>query len=497
MVKARTLLEKISASYSKLIQPHISKDFQKREESLINQFSIINNQWEDMYKKGKASFEDWVKRKGIIKIELDSLISQIRKQYPRYAALKYPAPIRAKELPLRKNEILLEYCITNNSTYIYVVKKGGVKKIIKIPMGKEKLESLVYWFILPLHNKYSKEGFSHSQGKMLYQQLLEEALKGMSQKKNIIIVPDGILGLLPFEVLVINAGKSYRDSLYVGDKYNLTYSQSATVLALNRMLGTSKANKPLFALGNPVFAKGDPRYIAFKKGNKISGIISQKTNQYSFRGFATRKGWGRTGEDDKEGRELEFSPLPETETEVKSIANLFRTKPEPPDILLNVFANETHLRKSKLTNYRHIHFATHADLPGKVQGINEPFILLGQVENKGKDDGFLTMSEVLGLKLNADMVVLSACLTGRGKMIEGEGVFNFARAFHHAGAKSVMVSLWEVASKEAVEYMGIFYKCIKSGKTRVESLRLARKKIKSMYPNPYYWAVFILYGEGS
>ena len=84
----------------------------------------------------------------------------------------------------------------------------------------------------------------------------------------------------------------------------------------------------------------------------------------------------------------------------------------------------------------------------------------------------------------------------KGKMMEGEGVANFARAFQHAGAKSVVVSLWEVASEPAVEYMKIFYGHLKAGKSRAEALRLARNVMKAKYPNPFYWAVFILYGEG-
>jgi len=118
------------------------------------------------------------------------------------------------------------------------------------------------------------------------------------------------------------------------------------------------------------------------------------------------------------------------------------------------------------------------------------------MENEGKDDGFLTMSEVLDMKLDADKAVLSACVTGKGKIIEGEGVANFARAFQHVGVRSVVVSLWEVPSKETVEYMKIFYSYIKEGKSRAEALKLARTAIKAKYPNPFYWAVFILHGKG-
>ncbi|MBM4285607.1 MAG: CHAT domain-containing protein [Deltaproteobacteria bacterium] len=94
------------------------------------------------------------------------------------------------------------------------------------------------------------------------------------------------------------------------------------------------------------------------------------------------------------------------------------------------------------------------------------------------------------------MVVLSACLTGRGRVMEGEGVVNFARAFQHAGARSVVVSLWPVASQETVEYMALFYRHVKEGKPRAEALSLARRAIKAKYPQPFFWAAFILHGEG-
>ena len=119
-----------------------------------------------------------------------------------------------------------------------------------------------------------------------------------------------------------------------------------------------------------------------------------------------------------------------------------------------------------MTRYRYLHFATHADLPGRLQGINEPFLLLGQVENTDEDDGLLALSEVLDLRLDAEMVVLSACVTGRGEATEGEGVVNFARAFHQAGARSVVVSLWEVASEAAEDFMRRFYGHLQAGETQ-------------------------------
>ncbi len=206
--------------------------------------------------------------------------------------------------------------------------------------------------------------------------------------------------------------------------------------------------------------------------------------------------WERTSSSETALGEFFHSSLLHSETEVRSIAQILWAHVKPPDILLNLDTSETRLRETPLKDYRYVHFATHVDLPGKVQGINEPFILLGQVENREGDNGFLTMSKVLVLQLRADMVVLSACLTGCGKVMEGEGVVNFARAFQHAGAKSVVVSLWEVASKETADYMTRFYGHLKTGKNRAEALRHARSEMKSLYPNPFLWAPLIIHGEG-
>lgn len=339
------------------------------------------------------------------------------------------------------------------------------------------------------------DGFSLPQAKQLYDLLLAEVLPEIKETDRAIIVPDGILGLVPFEALVLKEGQNLQDSVFVGDKYNLTHYQSAAVLALKRRLKEEPAGRPLFAPGNPVFDPQDERcQPPGEKAIPPTQLVKEK-NRGAFQALATSEAWGKTNRGSAQGQELVYPPLKETEVEVRAIAGLLGIKPSSPDVLLNLQANETFLKKPPLQDYHYLHFATHADLPGKVQGIKEPFILLGQVGNQAGDNGFLTLSKVLGLKLKAQMVVLSACVTGRGKVMEGEGVANFARAFQHAGAKSVLVSLWPVASDEAVEHMTLFYGHLKDGKSRLEALQLARRAIKAKYPQPFFWAVFILHGE--
>ena len=493
--KARTLLDAMAASGRKTYDATIPKDLQGKEAMLAGELFAVEAEWPVAYAQGEAALIQLRQKKQQLSSELNTLIGQFRQDYPRYAALKYPSPFTADQLPLKANEVLIEYALGDDSGYAFIVRKGGVNKIIKIPIRKDSLEAKIQLFMQPMNpTDYSK--FSTSIAKELYSLLLADALKEVKKTDKVIIVPDGILGLLPFESLIVKEGKDYRDSIYVGDRFAVTYAQSATVLALNRMLNPTKATRPVFALGNPFYSKDDMRYIAYKQGQSHPVLITANLDSYAFRGLATRREWGQVTTDDKEGKPLIYNPLPETEGEVRQIAGLFNTQPNPPDILLRINANETTFKQTPLINYRYLHFATHGDLPGKLQGINEPFLLLGQVENQGDDNGFLTLSKVLGLKIDADMVVLSACMTGRGKVMEGEGVVNFARAFQHAGARSVVVSLWEVASQETVEYMTTFYRYLKEGKSRSEALSLARGAIKKKYPNPFFWAPFVLYGEG-
>jgi CHAT domain-containing protein/Tfp pilus assembly protein PilF len=493
LTKARMFLEMMAGAARKYEEPQIPPDIRNKEASIIKELSSVEKDRESAFAKGEAAFHKLSRKEEELVKQLDTLVSYIRKHYPLYAALNYPKPIPATELPLKDNEVLIEFGISDNTVIVFDVRKGGVNKSHKATISGEELAEKVKTFIEPLNSGRFSE-FSARSAKMLYDLLLSDTAKTLKDaSEKLIVVPDGILGFLPFEALVVKGGKDYRDSTYAGDKWIITYSQSATSLALTRLLKPSTAKKPLFALGNPVYDKSDPRYIAYKQG-KPGTVPAQNLKQYAFRGVTVLAKQGTPG-DAVAWEELIYPALPETEDEVREIARLVGVKPDPPDILLGISATETNFRNAPLKEYRYLHFATHADLPGKVKGINEPFIILGQVENRG-DDGFLTLSEVLQLKLNADLVVLSACSTGKGKITEGEGVGNFARAFEHAGAKSVVVSLWEVASNAAVDYMKSFYGHIKSGKEKAVALTLARKEIKAKYSHPFYWAVFVLYGEG-
>jgi tetratricopeptide (TPR) repeat protein len=486
--KARALLEALARTARRRTTTEIPEDLRRREESLARELAALEVRWEKAWKGGREALLEVQAQKARLSAELKTLIQELRQRHPLYAALHYPQPLPAAEVPLREDEVLLEYALGETAGFVVMVKKGGRTKVVKIPLGREELEARVQAFMEPLINR-DPDGFSLSRARELGELLLGGVLPQVQEQDRLIIVPDGILGLVPFEALVLKAGAGPGERVFVGDRYRLSYYQSAAILALKRRLATPRAARPLFALGHPVFSPEDARLTPAPRDKKPSDAAA-------FRALAAQEAWGKTTRDRSAAQELTYIPLPETEQEVLAIARLLGVEPRAPDVLLNLNANETTLRQSPLQEYRYLHFATHADLPGMAQGPGEPFLLLGQVGNQGEDNGFLTLSKVLGLNLRADMVVLSACLTGRGRVMEGEGVANFARAFQHAGAHSVVVSLWEVASVEAVEFMTLFYSHLKEGRTRSEALTLARRAIKARYPSPFFWAVFILHGEG-
>lgn len=479
--KARVLLEAVSSGF-RYEKAELPGDIKRRERELLGRSASIEARWSEALKKGEAAFTSVKREKEALKKEFSALLKEMRDKYPKYAYLAYPDPVPVEKLPLGRSEVLLHYEVNDDTSYVFKV-AGGKPEVMKIPIGKDKLEQLVRQFTRVLQTPQSDALSVVGPGHDLYNILMASALKDIPADKEIIIVPDGILGLLPFEALVMNPGKDLQDTVFVGDRRKTSYSQSATVLASIRNSARPKLRKILFAIGDPLFDRKDPRYAAHQKGDaRTAAPHNDAQFSLSMRGIRIEDA-------------IMFPPLPETRKEILKIAALFNVVPRPPDVLLDLDASETEMKKALSGEYEYMHFATHGYLSSTIQGVKEPILVLSQVENKGKDDGLLTMSEVLDMNLNADLVTLSSCASGVGKFVEGEGISNFARAFQHAGARSVVISLWEVASNETAEYMVLFYKQIKDGKDKKTALASARSAIRVRYPHPFYWAPFVIYGE--
>ena len=186
-----------------------------------------------------------------------------------------------------------------------------------------------------------------------------------------------------------------------------------------------------------------------------------------------------------------ISPLPYSKREILVISKYFPR--EKRNVFLKKNAKEEVIKKIPLINYKVIHFACHALLDEEF-----PFrsALILSLDEDRKEDGFLQVREIYNLKLNADLVILSACQTGKGKLEQREGILGFPRIFFYIGAKSVVLSLWKINDKSTSIFMNYFYYYLFQGNEKAHALRLAKlKMMESKFCHPFYWAAFVLNGD--
>jgi tetratricopeptide (TPR) repeat protein len=492
-VKARSLLEAIAAKAGPGAGQEISPDLTAQERKLREQLASLEAKREEIFrphfgmKRDVAAFQAEVTA---LQEKQQALVEELRQRFPRYAALYYPRPYKPGELPLKSGEILLEYTLGEKESYLFRVEAGGRTQIFPLPLGQEQVARRLKAMLGPFRQgdlrREDLRVFSLTEAAALYRDILAPGLAGVASGTKVIIVPDGILGAFPFEALVVEAKTDWGKSVLVGDSWPVTYFQSAAILALNRHLGLSRAPQPLFALGDCIYEKTSSRYQAFKAGQGQAGELKSGMTEKVLTMSATGAGGGV----------LTFPPLPQTRQTVTELAALFQVKPQPPQVLMDVQATETRVRQVPLGQFRYLFFGTHGFLADNLAGVQEPTLVLSQVENKPSDNGFLTFHEVLQFKLDADLVTLAACMTGVGRVTQGEGVLNFARAFQQAGARSVMVSLWNIPVEESLRFYDTFYKALKAGRPKLEALKAARQSVRAKEPHPYFWAGLILHGEG-
>ena len=443
-----------------------------------------------------------------VKTKQQEFITRLRKTYPEYAGIHYPQPVKPEEVLLNLNEVLIEFEVTDNATIVFMLKDKKVKTR-RIDISREELQQKVleyrgYFEDISQISDLLK--FDPQKGKKLYDLLFGDLLASVKEGTNLVIVPDEFLGILPFEALITDLPKEEKFGegefgpfplgvTYLADRYTLSYAQSATSLSLIRTLKKEVVTgNNMLVVADPIFSATDSRMtqtarleVAQETINLMGAISDWK--QMGMAGIRYR------GEERKisEIADELFPRLEKTEVLAGKMKSLFGGKTM---VLSGLNAREDKVKNTNFTDYGFLTFATHGILDNMVPYIREPALVLSQVGNPEGVDGFLTMSEVMALKLNAKVVALTACGTGVGKNVSGEGVMGMGRAFQFAGARNVLVSLWSVAETSATELTYAFYGFVKEGKEPKEALGLARNEIRRKgYEHPFYWAAFILVGN--
>jgi CHAT domain-containing protein/Tfp pilus assembly protein PilF len=388
----------------------------------------------------------------------------VRLSNPRYYELQHPEPYdarKAQALAADSNAAVLEYALGPRRSLVWVITRSGVKMIGLPPRREIEKDVAALRNIIAHHPESGDFDTWREPARRLYRELIQPALPWIAGQKRLVVVPDGILHYLPFEALLGNEDR------LVAEDFTLAYAPSVSVFgALRQRPAAPQRRKELLAYGDPVFSTKAEAVAASQA--IVRGVY--KAGRYS------------------------FPPLPNTRQEVIQISQLFR--PDRRKIRLGAEATESSVKAERLTDYRRLHFASHAV-------VDEAFpsrsgIVLSLV-NTRDEDGILRMNEIFNLDLNAETVVVSACQTGLGKIVRGEGMIGLTRAFLYAGTSRVVVSLWEVNDLATPELMKAFYRGMKDGVAPSDALRQAKLAMLrsgvAAYRHPYFWAAFVGVGE--
>jgi CHAT domain-containing protein/Tfp pilus assembly protein PilF len=467
---------------------------------------------------------------------ITDLDRSIAGQFPDYAALvaRTPDAIEEVQKQLGANEALLLFTTTQRFTFVWTVTRSSVRWHAA-PIGEKQLEETIgalrcgldaqAWDDATQVSCMERLGLKRAPGPAdalpfdlerafaLYQALLGPVAKDIDGKE-LILVPSGPLATLPFQVLLTDKPESggaadLANAPWLARRFATTVLPSVSSLkALREIAQKSRATRPFAGFGNPLLNGDGQSALDVERARQArlrqscgDGPAAQ-TNRLAARDLRTVVALsGGTADIEQLRRQM---PLPETALELCAVADSF--VPVKGDVYLGSNATETRIKTLSdvgvLSQYRIVHFATHGALAGQVHGSIEPgLILTPPAAATPLDDGYLSSSEISGLKLDADWVVLSACNTAGGEAPNSEAFSGLARAFFYAGSRALLVSHWPVRSDAAV---AITTGAIGAMTThpdigRAEALRRALTALIAKggeNAHPSVWAPFVLVGNG-
>jgi CHAT domain-containing protein len=442
------------------------------------------------------------KRRGEIKLE-------IAKAFPDYANLVDPKPVTLEQARrvLAPGEAMISFYGTDDRTFVWVVPQSGEARFHVAALGAAERNRIVAHLRRALDiDDWSLDrfpAFDVDTAHKLYSTLLAPLETAWGSARSLLIVPHGSLGQLPFGVLVTKPGavaaggvqfEGYRSTAWFLERAAITQLPSVnTLVALRSVARASAPAKPFIGFGDPVFgAQQVAAAVATRSAVRTRSAPLAARNAMS-------------------AKLAELIQLPDTAEELGSIAKALGAPQE--DLYLGVRASEGSVKSTNLSDRRVVAFATHGLVPGELDGLTQPALALSNPAVTGEKDadGLLAMDEILGLKLNADWVVLSACNSGSASGANEEAVSGLGRAFFYAGARALLVSNWPVETVSAkLLTTDIFRRQATDAKlARAEALRQSMRQLmqneaardgsgKPMYSyaHPAFWAAFSLVGDG-
>jgi CHAT domain-containing protein len=395
------------------------------------------------------------------RLEHQALQAGVYARLPRLRAERGEAPaFRIEEAgPLLPDTrtALVEYAVAEDASYLFTVTRstgGDVEaRVHRLPVERRALEALV----TDLRGRMASRDLAvQDRGRKAFDLLLGPAWAELSGREHLVIVPDGALWEVPFQALVTPHGRFLIEDAAVSYAPSLAFLREVSA----RRRPSPDAIGAFLGVGNPALGKSPPE--GARPGRRDAG----------------------------------FGPLPEAEREVKALAELYG--PSASRLRIGSEAREESV-KADAGGFRVLHFATH----GVVNDASPmySYLLLAQ-EGPRAEDGLLEAWELMRLDLAAELVVLSACETGRGRVGRGEGMVGLSWALFVAGSPTVVVSQWKVDSASTAKLMIAFHESLRSGRpgaTKASALRSAARRLLRAREtrHPFFWAAFGVVGDAS
>jgi CHAT domain-containing protein len=453
-----------------------------------------------------------------------TFIKEIESRFPKYAQWIDPSPPSFKQVgnSLRPGESLLSIYIGHERSFVWAVPYEGQVRFASVALGKSEVDTMVNRIRSTLEPNAKKLGeipqFDLETAYALFKAFFEPVRAGWENAKSLLVVPQGALSYLPLSLLPTERIKLSPDKNVFFENYKrvpwLVRSHAVTVLPsvstlilLRAMPQDARARLPFAGFGDPYFNEQQARAAA-KPKETLHTAVTIQPEEYVLRGLSIQ----RVQTDQLASAPIEVLPrLPETAEELRSMALAMNADPDK-DVYTGAQANELQVKTMDLSGYKVLAFATHGLAPGDLDGLLQPALALSSPGVAGIDgDGFLTMEEIFGLRLNTDWVVLSACNTGAGKEEGAEALSGLCRAFFYAGAQALLITNWRVETNSAKALTTDLFKRQAQDPilTRAEALRLTKLflidaaghadpgsgKVRFSYAHPIFWAAFSLVGD--
>ncbi|MDY7020570.1 MAG: CHAT domain-containing protein [Cyanobacteriota bacterium] len=478
--RARSLLEILTESGGEVTSGINPKLLQEKKQ-LQQQLNVL-----EQLRVKLLSGEHTKEQRKKINQEIDSLLQQyrtllskIQATNPNYAALTQPQPLTPSEIQkqvLDQDTVLLEYSLGKHRSYLWVVTPTSIESY-ELPKRQEievTVQAFRNSFLLPTQRIRRK--IAEQTGKALAEVILPNSEQ--LGEKRLLIVADGVLQYVPFNALPTAGNLILEDDwtpLIV--QHEIVTIPSASTLAILRqeMKGRTPAPRTMAVLADPVFSYKDER---------VRDIIPEQVKPIP-------------PELERSAREsgVFFDRLPFTKQEAEQILNLVPAVNTTKQFGFS--ARREFVTSQQISQYRILHFATHGLLNSETPELSG--LVLSLVDEKGEPlNGFLRLYDIFNLKLSAELAVLSACETGLGENIQGEGLVGLTRGFMYSGVPRVVVSLWKVDDQATSELMVKFYqRMLEQNLSPVAALRVAQIDMwqQNKWSSPYFWAAFTLQGE--